>query len=279
MPFLVTTSVPADRSYGILTSITPIFLEDPHWQSGIEWESDCSVEMSSTLLPCPEVTGSKEAEGGLTFCSATPFTVIGSYKCPPAGRPASDPKKIASNRLRKNKERAVEQIFWTGVTSVGDISPSLQGGNDSCGNPPVDLTPEDGALPPVAAIATLESAMVGCIPGGIGVIHVNHGFLPYLATNYLLVERDNKFYTPSGQLIIAGAGYPGSGPENVAAPAGETWIFATGPVTVYHSDVFFTSEFLEQAMDRTLNNLTYFAEQTYSVIWECCIFAIRVSLC
>lgn len=276
MPFIVTTTPPKDRSYGILTSTTPIFLEDPHWQSGIEWESDCSVEMSSTILPCPEVTGSKEAEGGLTLCSATPFTVVGSYKCPPVG--SLDARKIASNRLKKNKEREIEEIFWTGTTSVGEISPSLQGGNDSCGDPPVDLTPDSGALSPVAAIAALESNIADCIPGGLGTIHVNFGVLPYLAANTLLVEKDGKYYTPSGQLIIAGAGYPGSGPGNVAAAAGESWIFATGPVSVFHSDVFFTSSTIE-AVDRSLNNVTVYAEQTYSVVWECCLFGVRVSLC
>lgn len=279
MPFLVTTTTPEDRSYGILTSITPIFLEDPHWQLGLEFEFDCSVEMASTLLPCPDPFASKETEDGLTFCSATAFTVYGSYKCPPVGRIASDPKKIASNRLRKNRERAVEQIFWTGITTVGPINPSLQAGNDTCGNPPVDLTPASGALSPVAAIAALESSIAECVPGGVGVIHVNYGFLPYMAANHLLVERNNKFYTPPGQLVIAGAGYPGSGPGNVPAPPGETWIFATGPISVYHSDVFSTSTKVDQAVDRSLNDVVERVEQTYAVIFECCLFAVRVSLC
>lgn len=279
MPFLVKTNPPKDRSYGILTSTTPIFLEDPHWQFGIGWDQDCSVEMSSTLLPCPEVTGSKDAEGGLTFCEATPFTVIGSYKCPPTGRLISDPKKVASNRLKKNRERTVEKIFWTGLTSVGPVNPSLQAGNDTCGTPPIDLTPASGALSPVAAIAALESSIAECVPGGIGVIHFNHGFLPYMASNHLLVERDNKFYTLSGQLIVAGAGYPGSGPGNVAAPPGETWIFATGPISVFNSSVFFTPPRVEQAIDKLLNDVVERAEQTYAVIWECCLFAIRVALC
>lgn len=268
-----------DRSYGILSSTEPIHLSDPHWQTGLEWESDCSVDASSTLPPCPDPVASKATDGGLIFCSADPFTVLGSYKCSTGGRSVSESMTIASNRLRRNKERAVEQIFWTGITPVGTVNPSLQGGNDSCGITPVDLTPVTGALNPVAALAVLESAIAGCIPGGVGVIHLTFGVLPYMAANHLLFERDGKFYTPSGQLIIAGAGYPGSGPSNVPATSGETWVFATGPMSVFYSDIFFTPSQIDQAVDRSLNNVTFWAEQTYAVIWECCLFAIRVSLC
>jgi hypothetical protein len=267
------------RSHGLLSSIEPVQLSDPHWQAGLEWESDCSVEAGSTLAPCPEALGQKSTDGGLIFCTAEPFTVYGSYKCSTGGRPASESLIIAQARLNRNKERAVEKIFWTGITPVGTVSPSLQSGNLSCEIVPVDITPEEGPLDPTGAIAALESSIAECIPGGIGVIHVNFGFLPYLAKNYLLYEKNNRFYTPSGQLIIAGAGYPGSGPENIPALAGETWIFATGSVAVYQSDVFLTPSNVDQAVDRSLNNVTFFAEQTYSVIWECCIFAIRAQLC
>jgi len=268
-----------DRSYGLLSSIESIQLDDPHWQAGIEWESDCSVEASATLLPCPEALGEKSTDGGLIFCSSEPFTVYGSYMCSTGGRPAGKSLEIAANRLKRNKERAIEQIFWTGTTPVGPIDPSLQGGNASCGIFPQDLTPASGPLNTVAAIAALESSIVDCIPGGVGVIHVNPGFLPYLSSNYLVVEKNGKLHTPSGQLIIAGAGYPGSGPANVPATPGETWIFATGPVAVYNSDIFYTPSLIDQAIDRSLNNITFYAEQTFSVVWECCSFSVRVSLC
>lgn len=277
--FLVPPIKKRTRSYGLLTVIEPVYLSDVHWQNGFEWESDCSVDASSTLPPCPEPVAAKAEDGGLLFCSAEPFTVMGSYKCSTGGRPTSESITIARNRLEINKERAVEQIFWTGLTPVGAVNPSLQGGNSSCGITPVDITPVSGALSPVAAITALESNIVECIPGGLGVIHVNYGFLPYMALNMLLIERDGVYYTPSGQLIVAGAGYPGSGPGNVPAPPGETWIFATGPMAVYHSDVFLTPSDVSQAVDRRLNDVTFWAEQTFSVIWECCSFTIRVQLC
>lgn len=268
-----------DRSYGILSATEPIYLEDPHWQSGFEFESDCSVDTDSTLPPCPDPVAEKATDGGLLFCTADPFTVLGSYKCSTGGRPVSEAMAIADNRLRRNKERGVERTFWTGLTNVGTVNPSLQGGNSSCGITPIDITPDNGTLNTLQAVAALESVMVECIPGGIGVIHVNQGFLMYLTSNLLAKQNNGKFYTPSGQLIVAGAGYPTSGPGNVPSAPGETWIFATGPMAVYYSDVFYTPSNVGQAIDRRINDITFYAEQTFSVVWECCVFAVRVSLC
>lgn len=276
---LVTELNSIERSFGLLTSVKPVSLSDPHWQSGLEWESDCVARGFSTVLSCDVPPFQKDPDGGLVHCSATPFTVTGSYKCSTGGRSAADPLKIAKNRLKNNKERDVEYIFWTGNSSVGPISPSLQGGNETCDSGPIDITPVSGPLNPVAAIAALESNIAECVPGGVGVIHVNFGVLSYLTNNYLAVERNGKFYTPTGQLIVAGAGYPGSGPGNVPASPGQTWVFATGPVAVYNGDEFYTPSTFDQAVDRIINNVTFFAEQTYAVIWECCSFAVRMSLC
>src|ERR1700745_2437133 len=128
MPFLSSHGgliVPAvqkrTRLYGILTSLDPIRLDDPHWQTAIQWETDCSVDASSTLPPCPEPVASKAVDGGLIFCTADPFTVYGTYKCSVGGRPVQDSIEIAKGRLEQNKQQAVERIFWTGQTPVGTV--------------------------------------------------------------------------------------------------------------------------------------------------------------
>lgn len=276
--FLTSSFKRQDRSYGILSAVEPVYLEDPHWQAGLEWETDCSVDASSTLPPCPEDVAEKAVDGGLIFCTAEPFTVLGSYKCSTGGRSAIEALNIATNRLNKNKEKSIERIFWTGISAVGNVNPSLQAGNSSCGIVPIDLTPELGPLSPIDGIATLESAMVECIPGGVGVIHLNFGVLAYIAAAHLLRERDGKFYTHTGQLIVAGAGYPGSGPGNIPAAPGETWLFATGPLAVFASDVFFTPPKIDQAIERLKNDITFFAEQTFSVIWDCCVYAVKIEI-
>lgn len=276
--FSIPSAKKTDRSHGLLTAVKPVYLEDPHWQSGFGFENDCAVAAHATLPPCPDPVAAKAVDGGLVFCRAEPFTVYGNYKCSTGGRPVSEAMTIATNRLNRNKEREVEKIFWTGVTEVGTVDPSLQGGNVSCEIFPVDITP-DKPLTPLSAIAALESNIAECIPGGIGTINLNFGLLPYLARDHLLTEQDGNFYSPSGQLIIAGAGYPGSGPGNIPAQPGETWAFATGQISVFMSDIFNTPSTVEEAINRKINDISFWAEQTFSIIWECCIFAVKIALC
>jgi hypothetical protein len=127
-------------------------------------------------------------------------------------------------------------------------------------------------------MAVLESALGDCAPG-TGVIHANYGLASYLAASFLINQKDDAWYTVTGQRLAIGAGYPGTGPANIPATAGTTWIFATGPVVTYRSEVFLTPERLTEAVDSRLNNVQVYAERVYSVGWSCCLFAIQMTLC
>jgi hypothetical protein len=203
--------------------------------------------------------------------------LYGSYNCPPVGRSANDAFRIATQRLRIHEGRELERVFWTGVTDSGeDINPSLAFGNSECGSAAVIVG--EGELSPTAGLAVLESALVDCAPGG-GVIHANYGLAAYFAAAHLIYRDGDTWFTVTGQRIAFGAGYPGSGPDNVAAAAGTSWLFATGPVGIWRSDIFLTPERLDQAVDRDINDVTVFAERTYAVGWSCCLFATLVTLC
>lgn len=257
---------------------TPVTPSDPHWEAGITWDNELCTEAHSTSLACPPVLDPKIAERDFEFCCADPFIVYGSYDCPPVGRKATDAFRIATERLRVHEGRELESVFWTGITDEGTtINPSLAFGNSECGTAPVDLTP--AVIPNVVSgMAILESALADCVPGG-GVVHANYGVASFFANHHLMYQDDNAWFTATGQRLAFGAGYPGSGPDNVAAADGTTWIFATGPVGIWRSDIFLTPERLDQAVDRDINDVTVFAERTYAVGWSCCIFAINVELC
>lgn len=268
--------------YGLLSAATVSTPADSHWEGvGVTWDDDLCVTGHSTTLLCPDgETDPKDADREFEFCCAEPFIVYGSYNCPPVGRPANAAFDVATRRLRATEERELERVFWTGLVGDGAvINPSLSEGNSSCGSAPVDLTgeePGDG-LSPVSAIAVLESALAACSPGG-GVIHANYGVAAYLAENMLIIRDGDALFTPTGQRLAFGAGYPGTGPDNEAAAEGQTWLFATGPVAVWRSDIFLTPPRLDEAVDRNLNNVQVFAERVYAAGWSCCLFAVRMAL-
>lgn len=271
------------RRFGLFTVATPITPDDPHWEvAGVTWDDDLCTLAVSTISLCPpddEDLG-KAPLRAFSSCCSEPFIVYGSYDCPPVGRSANAAFDTATRRLLAHEERAVEAAFWTGSTAdANPIAPSLVAGNTTCDLVPQDLTPVSGAVSPVAAIATLESVLADCVPG-VGVIHANYGYAAYLANANLLLQDERGYHTPTGQRISLGAGYNGTlGPDGSdPAPEGETWIFATGPVGIWQSEIFLTPPRLDEAVDRSLNNVRVFAERVYAVGFSCCIVAIRASL-
>jgi hypothetical protein len=82
--------------------------------------------------------------------------------------------------------------------------------------------------------------------------------------------------TLAGNLVVPGVGYTGSSPAGTAAAAGTAWIYATGAVFAYRSEVFarpFPSTF-----DRSENTVKYLASRTYLFGFDCCHLAALVNL-
>lgn len=265
--------------YGLLQTITPFTPTDVHWEgAGINWEDDlCGDGVQTFLDLCPPATGfTKPTQRGLNFCESDPFIAVGSFDCTPVGRPAGEAFDIARRRLLAWEGSQVERTLWTGITSNGTVSPSFSAGNSTCGISPVDVNPA-GAVNPVSAISKLEVALADSIACG-GIIHVPYSLLAYLKVNRLVEVIGDKLYSPSGYQIVAGQGYPGSGPANVAAAAGTAWIFATGPMVIARSNVIMVPGSVPEAVNRTINNVTVRAERVYSVGFTCSLLAVRVTL-
>lgn len=270
--------------YSLLTSIPPLTVADPHWaSSGIEWEDFlCSSGVEAFIEECYPVTGfTKPAERNTQFCAADPFVVVGSYDCPPVGRTAGEAFEIARKRLLVWESHQVEETLWTGVVSSSGgattVNPSFAFGNSECDIAPVDINAA-GAVDPVAAISLLEGALGEVVSCG-ATIHVPYELVTYLARFNLLTVEDDVYYTHTGVKVVAGHGYPGSGPANIAAAAGELWIFGTGPVILVASNMFTVPESIGESVDRNVNNQTVRAEKFYAAGFSCALLAIRVDLC
>lgn len=274
--------IPVKNRFGLLSVTNPITPADQHWEGGVTWTDDLCSDIFSTTGFCPiPPTGStpKIADRSSVNCCASPFIIYASFDCPPVGRTAGEAFAVAKKRLIMKEEREVERVFWTGVTIGGStVNPSLAFGNDTCGGTPINLTPSAGPVGLVQSMAVLESALGDCSTGP-GVIHANYGVASFLRDAYLINQNGGSWTTVTGQRLAIGAGYPGSGPNNVVASPGTTWLFATGPLFILRSEVFLTPERYQESLDRTLNNVEVYAERVYSVGWNCCLFAIQVLLC
>jgi hypothetical protein len=87
---------------------------------------------------------------------------------------------------------------------------------------------------------------------------------------------DLRSADPGEDLVAAGAGYPGTSPAGAAPATGESWIYATGAVTMRRGDIkTFT---LSESINRGNNTIEMIAERTYVLGWDCCHFAILVDI-
>ena len=86
-----------------------------------------------------------------------------------------------------------------------------------------------------------------------------------------------------GTIIVAGSGYPGTGPlghANAAATADTCWAFASGLVHLRYSEIVVTPDNMREALNRANNTVTYGASRYAAASFDPHIgpYAVRVNL-
>lgn len=282
--------------YGLWDAVQKSAPTGPHWQNGITWIDRCPT--GDTLYEeCIAVTGTGNgptAQASMasnvvqTNRGATSFAVYAEFDCSPVG--LADAESIASTALAKVESWQVERAFWTGVagkTATGGAAqttvwPHLAA--NTAFSDPAGITLQPAATSVVTgtgadvadSLGQLEGALADCYHG-TGVIHVPPEVLPTLLA-WDLVEDDGNgaCYTPSGHRVVCGSGYTGSSPAGVAATAPNYWIYATGAVFGYRSEV--PTYRTVEMFDRTENTYHLIAERVYTLGFECCLLATQVSV-
>ncbi|MDQ5840618.1 MAG: hypothetical protein M3537_05635 [Chloroflexota bacterium] len=135
------------------------------------------------------------------------------------------------NMLEVQASDKIEYILWSNDAggdmfppNVGLASPLADSGATVVGG---------GSLGVVPAWSALIKALKVCLGGARGMIHVPVWATPWLDFYGLLTRVGNQLFTKSADhIVIAGAGYSGTGPGNVAPDAGFAWFYATTPVQV-----------------------------------------------
>ena len=256
-----------------------------HWQQGVAWVERCPAG-DTTYDECLAVTGTgappeppaKTSNVEQTYRGATPFTVIAEFECTPIG--LGDAQTIAQDALDRIEQHQLENAFWTGQAADQTVVFPHLGADAEVLDGDVVLQP--AATPVVtgadvaSALGALEQELADCYKGQ-GLIHVTREALPTLAAwNLIRLDDRGRAVTTNGNLVVAGGGYPGTGPDGAAPAAGSTWIYATGAAWGYRSNVYFTQ--VRDSLDRASNTLRMQAERTYLIGFECCLLAAHIVL-
>jgi hypothetical protein len=282
--------------FGLLTAL-PEYIRsptDPHWQAGVNYESICGTS-STTYDDCLVVTGSgigqpvppspAKADTGTDLIKrgATAFTVYTEVDCSAPGfwERAEDVVGVA---ITRNEEFQVEQAFWTGVaggqTAVfPHLAANAQILDESSILIQTAATQVSGGatFDIVEGLGRLEAAIAGCYDG-VAIIHVPMSLNPAMVSNFLIARDGPRYRTANGNIVVFGAGYRGTPPTDPSGtvPANSAWIYATGSLFIYRSGVTVFPR--QESIDRAENTVKAIAERTYVIGWDCCHYAVQISL-
>jgi hypothetical protein len=275
--------------YGLFTVAQPRSDGDQHWRAGVEWMPLCGGAGTTIDFMC--VSGAPNLPfvdtGGRDFRGALPFTVFSEIDCAPVGDTWNQAYIDVTNLLQTTEEFQVERAFWTGqaagfndqvqphlAANTAVVTPVVVGGL-AVTMQTAAVVVSGGPQTMSAGIGMLEGALAACYVGA-GVIHVPQAAIPQLAFLGMIYRDGKNLRTYNGNLVIAGAGYPGTSPSGAAPPTGTTWIYATGQMFIYRGDI--TTFTRESSLNRTNNTFKAVAQRTYVLGWDCCHFAVQVNV-
>jgi len=243
--------------FGLFSVVALREASDPHWTNGVEWQAvSCDPVTAQEWQDDPDCDTEIENffRGPAGTGRASAFTAVGSFKCgTPAGRAFQEGEENAVADLLAHEQSQVESATWRRMAAEA-----------------TDLNP-GGALDMGPALAALED-WIGQEYGALGVIHGTRGAVSVMDTR--VSSSGSRLATKVGTPVVAGAGYRGTSPTNVAAAVGETWVYASPALFGYRGQVFTTT-----ALDRAKNDHYAIATRQYVVGFDPCgVAAVRMNL-
>lgn len=252
--------------HGLLDSSFELIVED-RWEMGFtflpEIDYDAGTVELCTGLPVGQ--SSLPDRTGPAVVEYYPFGIEIDVVCPSRGFQTADYVGRARRAIELAQSKAAEAEFWLGTSSPLDGATKLN--QNLVG---------DGAMIAAGTTNTLDALGVFTEyladqgQAARGMIHVS----PRLALRWveagMVVREGRRLVTVvRGDIVVAGAGYAGTGPTGQAAPgASEEYGFVTGLVYSKLGDVEITPSTLGEAIDRNTNVVQYRASRTAAVVHD-----------
>jgi hypothetical protein len=274
---------PATRppAYGLIVAAPTVETPATAWGAGWEFNREQCAGGGRTGTNCrggnPERTVDTETDDELV--EGDPFLVWAERHCRTIGFAAGEFEARARRQLAAIESYELANELWTG-TLTSDSQEPANGMREMANRALVDVgsdTVTDGEVEPVEALGRLVRGLDECSHGTVGMIHVTSQVLVALVAASAVYRDGSKWYTPMGHIVVADAGYDGSGPGG--APAGVTqWAYATSLISVRLAPVSVPASF-DDSVDHRTNRVVVYAERLvgYQSEW-CCHLAAEIDL-
>lgn len=267
-PYLLDTPPAPPRPYGLFdVALGPMPFPVPAAQGGgvIYVPDTCEDDVFLYAMNCPPVSGAKTFSTNESPVSGMPFAVITSYTCGSLGYTFDEVEQKVRTRLMLREQRGVERRVWQGAPlgGTGGIAGLFQSAQT--------LT---AASCITEATSKLEQALAdNGVVGGI--IHARPYMNAPMAQAHLLDKQGRQYQTKLGTPVVFGQGYGGTGPAGEAVAATTEYMYASGRVMIWASEVHVPP--LRETLDRSLNQQMALAERVFAVSIECGVWAIQVT--
>lgn len=213
------------------------------------------TETLTATVEVPPDYPTKDIPLGVEFITGRPFMVYEAMGCG-VGLSEAEATQHAERRLVLHEQFRVEQRFTATALRGGDVV--KPNGNT--------------ALPLDRAVGVLEQEIAARF-GGIGTLHALRTLAAPLDHLGILEKVGDKLLSTLDNPWAFGAGYSTDGPDGVAAPANQAWIYATGPVVVRRSEIVTRTDF------STARNIRMaLAERAYVFTADCLRLAVLAIL-
>lgn len=277
---VIETSPIVLAKYGILSPAVKVITDNSSdWLSQFIYETaDGTVStLNSSIMGANPVVTEQIVTPTSTdiFRSYHAFDVQTSLKASLMGNNPAELLLHAKAALDVVLQKNIESEFWNGA--IAKQLTDAEGNRYLASTEAVDLTPSSATtgVKPRFAQAILERALGDTTVGSEGVLHMTRD----VASTLRLTNSKKVLKTRLGNSVVAGVGYSGTGPDGTAAGENKAWMYATGPVTVRIGAVSVTPEEVGQAVDITINNVTYYVDRPAAVTWSTSeLFAVLVDL-
>lgn len=237
--------------------------EDERWGNGVAFAPfACTPGRTGVYDPCnlSYVKSVAPQTGDVEFL---PIAVFGADQCSTIGWRIRDYVERAELALYASESFYYAAELWT--------SPTVN--NTSLTTNPNLTTVAGGPYAPADALMLIENRLAATTTGQRAMIHMRPGVLGALVEAKVARRVGNLWLDYMDNVLVADAGYPGTGPSGQSASNGNEWMFASGIVEIIRGPVHHFPDVPEQEINRTVNQVDVFVDRIAVVMFDPCISA------
>lgn len=257
--------------YGLLAAAPTIDDTTNRWQGGFSFAPEQCAGGGTFTTDCDGGTDALDSFENPAVVDGEAFGVFAGDRCSTFGINERDYVGRAQRQLAATESYLIADELWNGGLGLDSFHLTDVSSD----------TVTDGPASPLVALACVEYALGRESRGSRGMIHVTTALLTHLLAAQVVFRDGQLWTTAMGTIVVADAGYDGTGPGDVLATTSQ-WMYGTGLISVRLSPVEVLPGDLSQAVDRHTNTVTYVAQRLVALVTDACAHVaaeVNVGMC